>query len=193
MAKSKKNNSNIVNDIIKNTNPVIKTFEWNGITISVKNRLNIKEVSEFVSFVSEASFTDSESYAPEAFEFAVSLATIEKYTDFEMPESLEDKYSLIMFTDIVDKITEYIDATEQYANMIDASKEKIDYKIEVNIDLVKKQVNDLFNTMHVVLERLNGAFKEIESLDVQNMIKKLESGELSENEIMEAYAESMSK
>lgn len=193
MAKSNKNNTNIIDGILKTVNPTTKTLEWNGVNIEVKNRLNIKEVSEFVSFVSEVCFTSLEEYVPEIFEFAVSVATIEKYTNFKMPESVEDKYSLVMFTDIVSKVTGCIDATEQYANVVDAAKEKIDYKIETNINLVKKQINELFTAMQSVLGKLDSAFQEVESMDIRSMMEKLKNEGLVESELLENYVEDVSK
>lgn len=193
MAKSNKNNTNIIDGILKTVNPTTKTLEWNGVSIEVKNRLNIKEVSEFVSFVSEVCFTSLEEYVPEIFEFAVSVATIEKYTNFKMPESVEDKYSLVMFTDIVSKVTGCIDATEQYANVVDAAKEKIDYKIETNINLVKKQINELFTAMQSVLGKLDSAFQEVESMDIRSMMEKLKNEGLVESELLENYVEDVSK
>ena len=150
-------------------------------------------MSEFVSFVSEVCFTSLEEYVPEIFEFAVSVATIEKYTNFKMPESVEDKYSLVMFTDIVSKVTECIDATEQYANVVDAAKEKIDYKIETNINLVKKQINELFTAMQSVLGKLDSAFQEVGSMDIRSMMENLKSEGLVESELLENYVEDVSK
>lgn len=192
MARTKKTKIveiNPIEKILQDANQKTKTIDWNEVTIEVKNKLSIRELSTFVASATDICFTTSEDYLPEVFEYAIKIATLSVYTNFSLPDSIESQYDLITFTDIVDKVLECVDATEQYANAVDAVKEKIDYRIKTNINLMRKQTNELFTALEAMLDKLKGVFDGIESTDMQNMIKALGSGELDEGKIMKAYLE----
>lgn len=189
MSRTKKTEINPIEDVLKSVAPKSKSIDWNGITIEVKNSLNIRELTAFASTVTDICFTNSEDYIPEVFEYAVAIATLTAYTDFKLPELIDDQYALITFTDIIAKVVECIEAADQYASAVDAAKERIDYRIETNINIVRKQATELFESVESLLAKLKETFGSIESEDMQGLIKTLASGTIDEEKIMKAYLE----
>lgn len=189
MARTKKTEINPIEKVMQDVAQKTKKIEWNGITIEVKNRMTIRELSTFVASATDICFTSSEDYLPEVFEYAISIATLISYTDFNLPESIEEQYDLVAFTDIVAKVVECIEAPEQYASAVDAVKEKIDYRVETDINLVRKQAAELFTSVENMLTKLNDVFGGIESADIQGMVKAFSDGKIDEEKIMKAYLE----
>lgn len=189
MSRTKKTEINPIENVLKSVAPKSKLIDWNGITIEVKNSLSIREVSAFVSTVVDICFTNSEDYVPEVFGYAVGIATLITYTNFELPELIDEQYALVAFTDIIAKVSECIEATDQYADAVDAAKERIDYRIETNINMIRKQATELFESVESLLAKLKETFGSIESEDMQGLIKTLASGAIDEEKIMKAYLE----
>lgn len=189
MARTKKTEINPIENILKDLVPKTKSIDWNGITIEIKNSLGIKDASIFASTVADICFTNSEDYIPEVFGFAVGIATLAVYTNFKLPELIDDQYSLITFTDIISKVTECIEATDQYADVIEAAKERIDYRVETNVNIMRRQAAELFESVESILLKLKDTFSGIENEDMQGLIKTLASGAIDEEKIMKAYLE----
>lgn len=188
MARTKKI-TNPMEDIMKKVSQTTKTIEWNGIQIEVKNRLSLREVSSFVDSASSICFTNSDEYVPEVFDYAISVVTIGLYTNFSLPESVEEQYDVIMFTDIMDKITECIEAVDQYASIVDSVKERIDYKINSNISIIRNQAQELFSSVENLLSKLSETFGALNNEDIQNLVSNLAAKDFDEEKLMKAYLE----
>ena len=69
MAKTKKVESdNSLKNVIEAASKIeTKIIEWNGINISIKDKLSIPDVSRFVAIASDICFTNSGDYLPEVY------------------------------------------------------------------------------------------------------------------------------
>ena len=124
MSKTKKVESdNSLRNVIEVASKVeTKTIEWNGININVKDKLSIPDVSRFVAIASDICFTNSGDYLPEVYNYALYVATITVFTDFKLPESVEEQYNLIMYTDITSVILDHVNS-KIYEELVGCVKE----------------------------------------------------------------------
>ena len=81
--------------------------------ISVRPLLTFRETSCFVNTVMAACFDDEHGIAvPEAMDFAIRANTVLRYTNLELPEDLEEQYTILYGTDIYDTIRQNIQTAQ---------------------------------------------------------------------------------
>lgn len=94
-------------------NTVIRTVRWRNLPISVRPLLTFRETSCFVNTVMAACFDDEHGIAvPEAMDFAIRANTVLRYTNLELPEDLEEQYTVLYGTDIYDTIRQNIQTAQ---------------------------------------------------------------------------------
>ena len=188
MAKTKKVESdNSLKNVIEVASKVeTKTIEWNGININVKDKLSIPDVSRFVAIASDICFTNSGDYLPEVYNYALYVATITVFTDFKLPESVEEQYNLIMYTDITSVILDHGNY-KIYEELVGCVKEKVDYKVKLHISSIQEQSEKLLSSVEEMITKFEGIFGSISPDGITDMIKAFSGGSVDEEKIMEAY------
>lgn len=188
MAKTKKVESdNSLKNVIEVASKVeTKTIEWNGININVKDKLSIPDVSRFVAIASDICFTNSGDYLPEVYNYALYVATITVFTDFKLPESVEEQYNLIMYTDITSVILDHVNY-KIYEELAGCVKEKVDYKVKLHISSIQEQSEKLLSSVEEMITKFEGIFGSISPDGITDMIKAFSGGSVDEEKIMEAY------
>ena len=167
--------------------PNESVIDWNGITIHIKSNLSVSDIITFTHRVSEFCFIENNSeYLPEVMKFAIGIETIEFYTDLELPESTDDKYKLVTQTDVVEQIVEHIDQA-QYADIIAAADEKVNYKVDSAISMVRKEIEEIYIAAKSMLEKISESFAGFTSDDFKNMVSALSNHNIDEGKLMEAY------
>lgn len=193
MARTKKTETkNTINEVINKIKPEMKVIEWNGISITVKSFLNVSELTKLSYSATDICFTSDETYLPEVYDFAIAITTINVYTDLVVPESVEDQYKLITQTDLLDKIIECIDI-KQYEKIIKAIEEKIDYRIETNINLMRKQAKEIFESANSLYTQIKDVFADINPEEFKGMISAFANGGVDETKILKAYMDNQPK
>ena len=188
MSKTKKVESdNSLRNVIEVASKVeTKTIEWNGININVKDKLSIPDVSRFVAIASDICFTNSGDYLPEVYNYALYVATITVFTDFKLPESVEEQYNLIMYTDITSVILDHVNS-KIYEELVGCVKEKVDYKVKLHISSIQEQSEKLLSSVEEMITKFEGVFGSISPDGITDMIKAFSGGSVDEEKIMEAY------
>ena len=188
MARTKKvkKEENKIQKIVDMIPPIEKIIDWNGITIHVKSRLTINEIVSFAHRAVELCFTDTHDYLPEVLRFAVGLETINFYTDLELPESIDDKYTLITQTDLIECIIDCVDK-EQYEEIVTATDEKLNYRADSAIAESRKEVEEIYSAAKTLFDKISEAFSGLDPDDFKNMVTAISANGIDESKIMEAY------
>lgn len=188
MAKTKKISVNAFEKAMKNTYEADTTFDWNGIEVTVKKNLSLKEMMEFVDSVVKACFTrDTNAYLPEVKDFIIKVCVLEKYANFTMPNNVESQYALVYQTDAVDHVFLHINPV-QFDEICAAINKKIDNMAQANIEAVNKQMNDIFSAFESLHTQIEKLFEGVDSKDMKAIAGALANGGLSEEKLVEAYA-----
>lgn len=174
--------------VMKETYTPTETFEWNGIEVTVKKSLSLKEMLEFVDSVVKSCFTsDTNAYMPEIKDFATKVCILEKYANFTMPSNVETKYSLIYQTDAVECVLGYVNL-QQFNEICASINRKVDNVAQANIEAVNKQMNELYNAFDSLQNRLAELFNGVDGDDIRAVAGALSNGSLDEEKLVKAYA-----
>lgn len=189
MAKVKKITINDFEKVMKETYTPTETFDWNGVEVTVKKTLSLKEALEFVDSVVKSCFTeDTNTYMPEIKDFAIKTCILEKYANFTMPSNIEYQYALIYSTDAVERVLSYVN-TQQFNEICRAISDKIDNIAQANIEAINKQMNELYNAFSDLQTHLGGLFNGINNDDIRAVAGAIANGTLDEEKLVKAYIE----
>ena len=187
MAKDKKISVNAFEKVMQTTYSPSETFDWNGIEITVKRNLSLKEMLEFVDKVVKSCFTKSaNTYMPEVKDFAIKSCILEKYANFNMPRNIDLQYDLIYCTDAVDHVLKYVNRA-QFREILDSINSKINNIAQANISAVNKQMNELFSAFDRLQSKLEGIFSEVKTEDIHAIAGAISDGVLNERNLVKAY------
>lgn len=184
--KADNTNTEALDAILKGLEQKITTKEWNGITINIRDSLTNVDAIRFTKVITDLCFTESGEYLPEVFEYAYDFAVVSFYSDFKLPATLEDQYKILVFTDLVEVVLSYVDS-KQFEAVFDATKEKIDYRLKTEVDAIKKQAEEMINSVDALLTKLSETFGEFDNKEIKGLVKALSSGKIDEKKIMDAY------
>ena len=187
MAKTKKISINAMDKVIaSNHTPTVST-EWNGLEIIINHTLSFKHMLEFVDSVTKTCFMPkTETYMPEAKDFAIKSNILEKYSNISLPNNLEHRYEFIYCTDIIDVILKHIN-TRQFEEIIKAIDTKIENLANANIESINKQMSELYAAFENLQNSMGGIIDGINNGDIMNVVKILTDGSLDESKFVDAY------
>lgn len=151
-------------------NAEIKTIEWNGQNIEVKQYLPIIEKLELISNIANESLDDNPYYNPARIQVFIRLETILAYTNINITDKQrEDVFKLYdMFAgELGDKILEIIPVTEQ--NFVKTTTWKI-------IDGVYKYKNSALGIMESITADYSNL--DLDATEIQKKIGDPENLEL---------------
>ncbi len=187
MANTKKISINTFDKIMKENYIPTSTIEWDGIQIIIKRTLSFKEMLEFVDSVTNTCFTITENiYMPEAKDFAIKSNILERYANFNLPDSLGHRYELIYCTDAVDTVLREINY-QQFNEILKSIDAKIENRAQANIEAINKQMNELYSAFNNLQKQLEEMFSGVKSENFNALLGAFGNGELNEDKIVEAY------
>ena len=187
MAKIKRVSVNAFERAMKDTYTSTESIDWNGIEVTVKKNLSLKEMMEFVDSVVKSCFTkDTNAYIPEIKDFAIKVCVLEKYANFTMPSNVETQYALVYNTDAVQCVLNYVNH-KQYSEICDAISKKIENLAQANIEAVNRQMNELYNTFNNLQTQLSGLFDGVNNDDIRAVAGALANGTIDEEKLVKAY------
>lgn len=161
--------------------------EWNGLTLVIKRHLNLAEVAKFVDVCVKACFNpDDASYAPEAKDLAIRSCIVAFYTNVTLPDNIAKQYELIYHSMILDAITLNVDQIQLNA-IIKAIDDKVEHLASANIELVNKQMNDLYGALDGVQKQMSEMFSGVSAEDIKSVMGALTSGGVDEEKLVKAY------
>lgn len=168
-------------------------IDYNGITITVKQDLTLKEMVEFISSVVMSCFDDETSeYTPEIKDFAVRSCIFEYYTNINLPSNVEKRYDIIYHTQILDSIMQNINQL-QFNAMMRAIEDKTSHIANSNVEMINRQMAQLYDSFENIGNKLSSTFDGIGDEDIKNVVKAFSDGKIDEEKLVKAYMDTKVK
>ena len=96
-----------------NNVPSHRTVMWHGIAVTLRPLLSLVEVTQFVNSVMDSCYDkEHDVFVPDMMDFAFRVNAVSRYACVELPESIEEQYSILYNTDIFDTIVSYANAAQ---------------------------------------------------------------------------------
>lgn len=173
--------------IMKDIHISTKTVEWNGVNITIKPTLSLKEMLSFVDNVVQSCFTTEDAaYIPEVKEFVIKCCVLEMYANFTLPTNVERKYDLIYCTDAIDVVMSNINAA-QFGEIMEAINDKISNIAQANIESANKQINELYSAFDNIQEQMSSLFAGIGNDEIGKLVGAIAGDKFDEAKLVQAY------
>lgn len=159
---------------------------WHGLKITIKHRVGLTDMMTIVQTATESAFSESGVFVPEVVEFAFHSGIIDKYTNVDLPENLEERYSLIYDSGIIDSVLQVADV-DQLQSMEKAIHRKVKYACDSNLSLVNRKAEELLDAIGGVEAEMNKLFSKISPDEMEELVKAVSANGLDEEAIVKAY------
>lgn len=177
----------VLNAITDDEKDLFAHIEWRGLDITVQRRLSFVGMMTTVDNIVQSCFNISDGmYLPEVCDFVFRCAVIDSYTNISLPDSNEDKYSILYDTDLCAAVSAAID-DEQLRNISDAVEEKIDYYVTSSAQNLRRQIESAYNTLEGLLGKLSDAFDWIDKDTFATLIGALGESKFDEEKLVDAF------
>lgn len=165
----------------------ICTVCYNGIDISVKQRLSLLEMMRFVSYVVQGCFvTENSIYTPEVKDFYIGSNIIEAYTNIELPDDAAYRYEFITKNHkLIEMIINAIDKY-QFNAILSSIDEKIDYVNSYQASELSKEINQLYSVINSIGDQFANLFDGVKDNEIKDFMNAITNMKLDENELAKA-------
>lgn len=188
--KIKKISINKFEEAVNNSYESTHDIEYNGLTVTVKQDLSLKDMMEFVRSVVLSCFdSESSEYIPEIKDFAIRCCIFEYYTNITLPANIEKRYDIVYHSMIIDDIMRNINQV-QFNAMTRAIEEKMSHLANANIEMVNREVEKLYVSFDNLQNKFATVFDGVGEEDIRNVIKAFSGGKIDEEKIVKAYLDS---
>lgn len=170
------NKENVITDTLLGTDDV---------TIQIKKTIPLQEMLLFVQEVVEAC-VDNENgeYIPEAYDFAIRVATLTHYANLSMPTNLEKQYWLVYNTKAFEQVLTHIN-TRQFDDIIRAIDKKIKFMLDVISSSAVIKINDVVSKFNDIAETSEKVFSGVNAEDMMKIIQGVSKlGEIEEENVV---------
>lgn len=162
---------------------------WNGLTITVKKRLSLKEMVWFVDDVVDNCFDDEDgTYYPQYEQFLIDKNIIERYTNLTLPQNIEKQYELLISTNLTTLIIKEADF-DQYEEIINIIDKKIEHRRLLEAEGAKRRIDDAYRKIVEIAEQLDKMFADVTPDDIAKVVGAVADGKIDEHKIVDAYFE----
>lgn len=148
-----------------------------GVTLNVRKFLPMNEAMGFVKDVVESCVDMNKAeYTPEAYDLALRGFTIARYAGIKFGKSDTSKvFRLVYETDIYEAVADVIDA-EQYASLLNAIEERIEYNRGMLISTAAKKAMELLNQLTEFAGAASTMTEQMKSLDLEGVLDSVIAG-----------------
>lgn len=167
---------NVITDTLLGTDDV---------TIQIKKTIPLQEMLLFVQEVVEAC-VDNENgeYIPEAYDFAIRVATLTHYANLSMPTNLEKQYWLVYNTKAFEQVLTHIN-TRQFDDIIRAIDKKIKFMLDVISSSAVIKINDVVSKFNDIAETSEKVFSGVNAEDMAKIIQGMSKlGEIEQDNVV---------
>ena len=173
-----------VTKVIEDNFPPAVIKDWFGHQLIVRTYITQTEMEQFVDNIVNASFdSDTGDYAPERRDFMYRYCEILFFTNVEMPTDVEQAYRIVYATDL----NHIIEETARYWQRADIQKaieDKIQYRLDKDLDHLEVEMNKLTDGIAKVRE----SFASIDKDDIQRLLSAIGNGvNLDEEKLVKAF------
>lgn len=96
-----------------NSAPSHRVIMWHGIAVTLRPLLPLVEVTQFVNSVMNSCYDkEHDVFVPDMKDFAFRVNTVSRYACVELPQDIEEQYSILYNTDIFDTILSHINKAQ---------------------------------------------------------------------------------
>lgn len=96
-----------------NIDVLTKVIRWHGLSITVRQMIPFKEVSQLInSVMSNCIIEDGGIFVPEAMDFAMRVNVILRYTNVELPSDIEEQYRIVYGSGLYEEIEAVINQSQ---------------------------------------------------------------------------------
>lgn len=96
-----------------NSAPSHRVIMWHGIAMTLRPLLPLVEVTQFVNSVMNSCYDkEHDVFVPDMKDFAFRVNTVSRYACVELPQDIEEQYSVLYNTDIFDTILSHINKAQ---------------------------------------------------------------------------------
>ena len=190
ITKTKKVSISMMDKVVKEGRQADASFEWNGGTVEVKRTLSFTDMLAVIQTITASCFaSDTGEYLPAARELATRSGLIERYSNIKLPDNIDHKYEILFGTDLYETVLQYVDRM-QYGVILNSIDEKLDYMVEANIVMMRKQLGDIMARIEQMIDQTTAVFSGVNAADLEKVSKAIgEHGMVDEKKLMEAYLE----
>ena len=189
MTKVKKVSINAFEKAIKeNIAPNVSTEEWCGLEITITNTISLKDMMSLVAEVADNCFMDDGRYIPEVMQPLLDCGVVERYTNINLPGSLEARYDLVMRSGILDFILPKINSN-QYNDIVVAVRDRIDYMCDTNVTEFRNSLTEMVTSMNMLQEKTAELFGNINPEEVHSLLDAFGDSKAVEERVVDAYIE----
>lgn len=162
-------------------------------SFNVKYTLDFENAIRFVDDVVDICVDEETGeYKPELLDYMVKLSAIKYYSDYEMPSDVRESYDLIYKTDISEKVIQNIN-TEQFNNLVNAARSKIEFKANYIINTVANKVAELIKKFDDLFEEGNKFMSGLNEDDISGILNFTKNiKEINEDQLAVKMYENMS-
>lgn len=165
----------------------ITALTWGDVEVSIKRRLPLADVIEFVDDVVKTCFTQDDSgYHPEVKNFTIKSNILTMYANFTMPSNVEYQYELIYDSGIVAEVVKYIDR-EQLDEILAAIDDKIDAEIQIEASMLRAQVSKLVTSISDLESQFSDIFSGIGEKEIAKIVGAITDGKFDADKLISAY------
>lgn len=184
--KIKKVSINAFEEAVNSQYEATQSFDWNGITIVVKRNLTLREMMSFADLVVKNCFKKEDgTFIPEIKDFATRSCIYEYYTNITLPANIEKRYDLLYHQMLLDEIMPRIDSL-QFNALIRAIEDKVAHLAQANIEVVTKQMNELYASLDNMQAQFGKMFEGIDEESISGIVNALGKGTIDEEKLAKA-------
>lgn len=168
----------------------ITIIDWHGNPVEVKQTLTALEMFEFVRDVTLGCFDEkSGEYLPEALDFVLSREIVDKYTNIEILDDIEDLYAMLYRTDLIQTILGAVNK-EQFDKIVSAVRAKVKYAAETNAAKITAKMDDAVKQIAGLVSQFSSVLDGVTPDDVANLLRAVtEMGKIDEAKLVNAVLE----
>lgn len=168
------------------------------VKISIKRYLSPAEMYACVHSIVDNVFMEDDDgnvvYTPELFSSAVVMSVITYYTNLDAAMGIDLAFKLMYGSDLYREIVDDYISQEQFADIIAAAHEAIDFKCKQLLSDERKKLNDaiaLIDQCAAALQNISGQFSDIDEDTMGRAVKALSA--LDADKIIDTLASSKKK
>lgn len=184
-----------IEPLLKAETVTIKIDKLGDHDVVITDTIDMADALAFVDEVVENVIDfEMDTYYPELVNFLTDVEVLIRYANFKMPSDLSKQYAFIANNrDIVQTVIEYINK-EQYAWIVDAINEKINYMKSLGASTLASQFSELAAKLAEFSEQAATAFEGLSPEELSNAMRTLGNPDaLDERKIVKAVFDSQNK
>lgn len=184
-----------IEPLLKAETVTIKIDQLGDYDVVITDTIDMADALAFVDEVVENVIDfEMDTYYPELVNFLTDAEVLIRYANFKMPSDLSKQYAFIANNrDIVKTVIEYINK-EQYAWIVNAIDEKINYMKSLGASTLASQFSELAAKLAEFSEQATTAFEGLSPEELSNAMRTLGNPDaLDEKKIVKAVFDSQNK